>query len=228
MATDFARITRERSSDLYDLLMASANCDLWFDGYDPLEHSRRNHVHLDQLEVLAERHAWIDLEYRTKFIKYIFAQWRIRLKGMKPYTQDGYRLYLYGDIAPTLTVVAETDTGFPFSHIPHIFVNEIRDIMSLYIDTKWSDRWQLSDWPVSAKQIEKAVVRYKGSIGKPVADTLGIRIGELRNLIINMGLDYEINRIRKRFRRSPADFSNELGSHGDIPIFERRLAAFYD
>lgn len=96
--------TRQRCPELAEFLEAVCAQPLNFDEPDAMRHSYCNHTHLWALEWRAERHAWMDLEYRIAFVDEIFARWRGRLKGLPPYRAGGYRMYLYQDLATTVSV----------------------------------------------------------------------------------------------------------------------------
>ena len=107
--SDFIDYTRSKSRELARALEQVCASPLQFDTEFPLVHSSANHEHLWILEHQADHASWIDTAYRTQFIKHILEHWRIRLKGMAPYRERGYRVYVYEDTSPTLSVVAETD-----------------------------------------------------------------------------------------------------------------------
>lgn len=112
---DLLKYTKERSSELAEYLELVSAAPLMFEGDEPLQHSSHNHIHLSDLEYLAESNSWINAEYRAEFVEYVFEQWRRRLKGLKPYRERGYRIYVYETwMAPVVSVVAETDVGFPY------------------------------------------------------------------------------------------------------------------
>ena len=225
---NFLEYTRLRSPELADYLKAVANTPLKFEGEDPLKHSSYNHVHLWKLEYLSDIYDWIDVDYRVDFVKYVLEQWRRRMKGLPPYKQKGYRLYVYEAIAPTISAVAETDLGFPYSHCGKpIFVANIRDVLALYRDRRWQDNFADLDWEISGDLILNSIKKNNGSIGEPTADSLSLQVNELRKLIVNMGLDSQVNKIRQHFQRRPADFSNNLDYGCSWHVFERVLKPGY-
>ena len=118
---EILRQTRRRCPELAQYLEDVAASPLRFDGSDPLQHSSDNHVHLWKIESLADTYGWIDVDYRVEVVSYLLEQWRCRLKGLPPYRQQGYRLYLYEDLAPTISVVAETPIRFPYSYGTPVF-----------------------------------------------------------------------------------------------------------
>ena len=89
------KYTRRRCPELAQFLEDVAASPLHFEGSQPLQHSSSNHVHLWMVEFLADTHRWIDTDYRVEVASYLLEQWRRRLKGLSPYRQQGYRLYLY-------------------------------------------------------------------------------------------------------------------------------------
>lgn len=224
---EFLQYTRTRSPELADYLQAVASSPLSFEGLDPLKHSSHNHIHLWKLEYLSDAFDWIDVDYRVQFATYVLEQWRRRLKGLPPYRQRGYRIYVYEDLAPTISVVAETDVGFPYAHRSPTFVDGIREIMRLYEGRSWRQHFASSDCEISEARLLLAIERNCGSIGRPSALRLCMQVGKLRTLIINMGLGSKVNAIRKQFRRRPADFTNELPDSGEWRVFERILPAHY-
>ncbi|GAJ02607.1 unnamed protein product, partial [marine sediment metagenome] len=223
---DVLKYTQTRCPELAGFLAATASASFNFDGDHPLDHSSYNHTHLWALEYWADHHQWIDLEYRINFVNYIFDCWRKNLRGYPSYKTRGYRVYLYEDLAPTVSVVAETRIGFPYDQEP-AFVTSVRDVMALYVGRSWRDNWSDDGWAINPDTILKTIERKKGSIGKPAADALGIKVGELRKLIVNTGIDYQANKIRKKYKRRPADFSNEPDYDTTWTVFERRLPRGY-
>jgi hypothetical protein len=224
---ELLQYTQSRSPELAEYIRAVAHSPLSFDGPYPYDHSSHNHIHLWKLEYLADTCEWIDVDYRVECVNHILEQWRRRLKGLPPYNDRGYRLYVYEDLAPTISAVAETEIGFPFSNGQPVFVKNIRDVLSLYEDRSWKDHFASGDWQISEKRLLDVVTRNKGSISKPTAENLGVPVGKLRSLIINMGLSVEVNSVRKKFQRRPADFSNELVYSDRWRVFERLLPARY-
>lgn len=122
--------TRARCPELADFLTDCCERELSFVGEHPIEHSSHNHIHLWAVEYWADHHTWIDTDYRVEFAQTVLDRWKSRLKGYRPYRDRGYRLYLYQDLAPTVSVVAETKYGFPYPDQP-VFVQSVREIMAL-------------------------------------------------------------------------------------------------
>ncbi len=226
---EFLQYTESRSNELAEYIQAVAQCPLEFEGSDPLAHSSHNHIHLWKLEYLSDTFNWINVDYRVECINYIIEQWRQRLKELLPYSQRGYRIYVYEDLAPTISVVAETDIGFPYSNSNReaLFVQNIRDVLTLYENRSWKEHFVSLDWELSETHLLETITKNNGSISKPTAEQLALSVGKLRNLIINMGLGSQVNAIRKHFHRRPADFSNELEHSDRWHIFERLLPANY-
>lgn len=222
---DFVQFTDQRCPELADFLESCCCAPLSFDGVHPLEHSSQNHIHLWCLEWWADRHAWIDLEYRLEFSKLIFRRWRERLKGLPPYNENGYRMYLYSGMAPSISVVAETKFGFPYGGEP-TFVDEPKDIMALYLDRSWRSNFQFEAFDISHTDILAAIESTAGSIGKPTANKLGLKVGTLRKLIEEMSLGREVNDIRKKYKRRPAKFRPEEYPH-EYTVYEQKLPAKY-
>ncbi len=219
--------TSSRCPELADFLEGCCKTALTFEGDHPNEHSAQNHIHLWALEWWADHHAWIDLDYRVEFVEHIFERWRGRLKGLKPYRESGYRFYLYEDMAPTISVVAETPFGFAYDENSAIFVNGPRQIMSLYVERSWQDNFSCDPWQVTREKIIETIEKNNGSIGKPTAQALGLQVGKLRILIEQMGLERNVNAIRKQYKRRPAEFRPEKELPYRFHIFEQKLPAGY-
>lgn len=195
---------------------------LRFDGEHPIMHSADNHIHLWALEYWADHHKWIDLAYRVAFAEAIFDRWKARLTGYAPYLERGYRLYLYEDLAPTVSMVAETDTGCPYGLAR--LVDAPADVMAGYVGRSWSEMFAGHD-VVNPEQILRAVERQSGSISKPTAQTLGMQVGHLRRWIEWFEIGGEVNALRKRFKRRPAQFRAEHAA--PVKAWEQVLPARY-
>lgn len=206
------KMTQQRCPELAEFLESCCAAPLSFDGDHPIRHSSQNHIHLWALEWWADHHSWIDLEYRTEFANEIFKRWRSRLKGMAPYQDRGYRLYLYEDTAPTISVVAETSVGFPYPGQP-TFVDQRSKIMELYLGRSWRSRFEFEPFDISPELLLAQVEKASGSIGKPTANALGLKVGALRILIEQLGLQSRVNETRKKYKRSPARFGEEKYFH---------------
>jgi len=225
-ALSLAEFTAERCPELAEFLESCCVQPLSFQGDCPNYHSSMNHTHLWALEYWADHHAWIDLDYRVAFIEIIFERWRGRLKGLEPYRGSGYRFYLYEWLAPTISVVAETPSGFPYPGEPK-FVKSPRDVMALFVDRSWADNFGSEPWKIPQKKILRVIEANKGSISKPSAQALGLKVGALRVLIEQMGLDDKVNAIRKHYRRQPAKFRIEPDPEMKFHCYELRLPAEY-
>ena len=108
---DFLKKAHNISQEFTDYIADVAESELRFEGEHPIEHSRYNHVHLFGLERCTRD---IDLSLKIQAVEYIFTRWKVRLKSYQPHNQQGFRMYLYEDFAPTISVVAETKFGFPY------------------------------------------------------------------------------------------------------------------
>jgi hypothetical protein len=205
-------MTKKRCPELGEFLENCCTAQLNFDGDHPIRHSSHNHIHLWALEWWADHHSWIDLEYRNEFVEEIFKHWRGRLKGMAPYQDRGYRLYLYEDMAPTISVVAETSFEFPYAGEP-TFVARRSEILALYLDRSWQSNFGFEPFEISERALLSQIEKSSGSISKPTANALGLKVGALRTLIEEMGLQSRVNEIRKKFKRRPARFSEEEHPH---------------
>ncbi|MEM8795339.1 MAG: hypothetical protein AAGE61_07215 [Pseudomonadota bacterium] len=217
--------TQKKCPELADFLEGCCTAPLSFKGEHPNSHSSQNHIHLWALEWWADRLPWIDLQYRVDFVEEIVKRWRIRLKGLPPYQEKGYRLYLYEDLAPTISVVAETPYGFPYPGEP-TFVAQRRDIMALYLERSWRANFEFEEFAVGPDALLAAIDKASGSISKPTANALGLKVGALRILIEQMGLDREVNQIRKKYKRRPAQFREETDFH-KYRIHEQRVEPGY-
>lgn len=218
--------TRKRCPELADFLEFCCTAHLSFDGPEPIQHSAANHMHLWALEFWADQHAWIDLDYRCDFVGEIFRHWRGRLTGLPPYQADGYRVYLYEDLAPTVSVVAATPVGCPYGN-HHTFVSSPRDVMARYVDKSWQDNFACEPWAVDRDRLLKVIEKNKGSISKPSANAVGLSVGALRILIEQMGLEDEVNALRKHFKRRPAKFREDTYRDVPITIYESHWPAGY-
>lgn len=218
--------TRRRCPEQAEFLEGVCAQPLRFEGRYAIDHSAHNHTHLWALEWWAERHDWIDLDYRVAFVEEIFMHWRGRLKGLPPYRESGYRVYLYQDMAPTVSVVADRPEGCPYAG-KLTFVPHIRDVMSVYVGHHWSLNFNGGAWPVAPERILRVIERNAGSISKPSADELGLSVGRLRRLIEEIGLEMRVNAIRKRFNRRPATFRVDAGGDFELHIFEQVWPARY-
>lgn len=187
-------------------------------------HSADNHIHLWALEYWADHHGWIDTAYRVWFAEEILSAWRARLKGMRPYQERGYRLYLYADLAPTLSVVAETEHGCPYG-LAESFEPDLAAVMRRYDGQSWASHFGDASAEPTPEKVLKAVERHAGSISKPTAQALGMQVGHLRRFIEWFDLGDEVNRLRKRFKRRPAQFRQEVAA--PLVIWEQILPAGY-
>jgi hypothetical protein len=196
-----ASITPELSA----YVAAVAEQDFSFVGEHPIEHSRANHVHLWKIEWLADQYHRIDLGIRCQAVEYIFERWRVRLKSYRPYLQGGYRLLLYEDSAPTVSVVAETPHGFPYGGRSR-FVNDISTLLKPYERRSWKARFGQEAFfqPRDEKDIVAAVKHARGSLGTRAAQRVGLNVAELRKQIEWLEIGDEINALRKQFHRKPA------------------------
>lgn len=218
MSNSIIAETRRRCPELAEFLEDVCAQPLRFEGSYANAHSAENHTHLWALEWWAERHDWIDLDYRVEFVEEIFARWRGRLKGLPPYRAAGYRVYLYQDMAPTVSVVANLPEGCPYGG-RLTFVPQPRDVMAAYVGRRWSLNFK-GDWPIEPGRILDVIEHNQGSISKPSADMLGLPVSKLRILIEQMGLERRVNEIRKRYKRRPAKFHEEAYDNFELRIFE--------
>ncbi len=238
--SDFLDYTRSKSRELASALERVCASPLSFETDYPMVHSSANHVHLWFLEQQANHAAWIDTKYRTEFIKHILEHWRIRLKGMAPYRGRGYRVIVYEDASPTLSVVAETYIGFPYRFGKPVQVDRIEAIAELYADRSWRERFEFEPWEISEERIIQSVATNHGSTSKPTAQKLGLQVGKLRLLIIQMDLGEEMKQLHKKsndgrwiFPISQRETKYGTTSNGcslpattDFPAHQTNLAAY--
>jgi len=219
---------RERSLELADYAVAVVNTPLRFDGAHPLEHSSHNHVHLWKLEFLADELSWIDPSFRAAFARYILEQWRRRAKGLAPYREQGYRIYVYEDLAPTLSMVAETAVGCPYDLARASRVDRIEDVMAVYAGRSWRSLFASDNGGINPARVAQVIRQQQGSISSPTASRLGVNVAQLRRLIVNLGLEDEVNQIRKHFGRRPADLPAIDETRPPWKLWERILPPSYD
>lgn len=218
--------TRARCPELADYFEQVGDRPLTFDGAHAIEHSARNHVHLWALEWWSDHHAWIDLDYRVAFAAAILERWQGRMKGLAPYRAQGYRLYVYEDLAPTLSAVAETPQGCPYGG-NLTFVRGIREVMEVYSGRSWRGLFAADPRAITQERLLEEVERHAGSIGAPTANALGLTPGSLRKLIGQMRLEDRVNALRKRHKRRPAQFASSPDPGPGTRVFELRLPPGY-
>jgi len=222
---DFINECRKISSEFAEWVTCIAEKDFSFEGEYPLSHSSYNHEHLWKLEYMADYYSCIDLSFRCKVANYIIEKWKKRLKGYKPYNEKGFRVYVYQDTAPTISVVAETEYGFPYAG-EVLFVDEIEDIMKEYANRSWKANFIYTDKIPDSDEILNRLEKNKGSISS-TAKEFGIGISEFRRMLEWFDIGKNVNQIRKKYRRRPAN----IADCDDIPhrfkLFELRLPAKY-
>jgi hypothetical protein len=195
----------------------------------PLKHSSHNHVHLFLLEYEADTHPQITLAFRCRIVSFIFETWKQRLKGYRPYQEAGFRLYLYEDSAPTVSVVAETPYGFPYGGQP-VFVHSPAEVMERYVGSSWHERFPTaSSRDTEPEYLLETIGKQNGSIGRSTANSLHMTTAELRQWIEWFDLQEPVNRLRKKYGRRPAQFLNpdELLEIAPYRIYELKLSARY-
>ncbi len=209
---DFLKKARSISQEFSDYIEGIGECELRFQGKHPIEHSRDNHVHLFGLGQWVRKNPQIDLKIQVQAVEYIFARWKVRLKSYQPHTQQAYRMYLYEDFAPTISVVAETRFGFPYGRKP-VFVDSPVEIFQIYANRDWNDFLQPNEKTAVLFAIEKS----QGSIGARAAQMIGLKAIELRKYIEWFEIGDQVNAIRKHFHRRPARF---LSYEDHVPSFK--------
>ncbi len=213
------RKNRELADDLEDI----AEQPLDFRDAHPNGHSKRNHRHLWLLEYSADRDTAIDLPFRTAAVTYILNRWRDRLPGFEPYQRHGFRLYLYEDMAPTVSIVAETKDGFPYTGCANFtFVDDISRVLRPYLDMPWQNRFKSSG--PKPETLFKELKRAEGSLAD-AAKALGMPLAKLRTTIENYGIAKDVNKIRKHNNRRPAQFADTDWRLAHTLIWEHRLPA---
>ena len=218
-----AKITPE----LREYVEAIAEMEFVFWGDHPEAHSGENHEHLWKIEWLADDYPQIDLAIRQQAVEFIFERWRVRLKSFHPYRQSGYRLFLYEDVAPTVSVGAQSPHGFFYSDRLQ-FVSSIGDVLRPFTNRSWRARFASGLPPPDQRSLLSAIEKTQGSIGTRAAQSLGINVAELRKRIEWLEISGQINDLRKRFKRRPAKFVDHDLSPFKCKIFELRLPANYD
>jgi hypothetical protein len=219
---DLAALGR-RMPDVARFIEEMGEIDLRFHGSEPLDHSRDNHVHLWAIEYAADRHREIDLAFRCAAIRHILARWTARLKGYAPYTAQGFRLYVYGDLAPTLSVVAETSRGCPYGEVK--LAADIETVVRPYVGQSWAARFKPAGG-LGPDRLLAAIDKERGSLGA-TARRLGWSLTALRRDIERWEIAPDVNRLRKRNGRRPARFADPIYRVPDTQFWERRLSPRY-
>lgn len=212
---------RRRHRDLADYIDGIAEQPLSFRGPHAIAHSADNHRHLWAIEWWADKDANLDLAFRGHAVSYILHRWRERLTGHTPTHGRGFRLYLYEDVAPTVSVVAETGEGCPYGG-DLTFVDRIGEVLKPYAARSWSSLFSGSAMP-SPEAILKAVKHANGSL-RSTSRSVGMPLAELRRVIENYGLAADVNAIRKYHRRRPARFKDPDTMLPRLRIWEYRIA----
>ena len=104
------------------------------------------------------------------------SRWRARLRSYAPYARQGFRLYIYEDLAPTLSVVAETEWGCPYQ--AELVPSSIREVLEPYEKRDWRLHFHFEGGDPRGRVLS-AIERHQGSISKPTARSLGVTVGEL-------------------------------------------------
>lgn len=185
-------------------------------------HSSYNHQHLWMQEYYARKTSKINFLFRKEVVQYLFARWKMRLKGYTPYQQSGYRLYLYEDREPTISVVAETSQGFPYRYMKDslLLVKNPDDILVLYNDSSFKHY-------LTPKEVLSVLDECKGSL-RQTALSLHVELAELRRQIENMELSQKVNQLRKKYKRIPALFTNRDLYSSTKKIYEECLPKQYN
>lgn len=209
-------IDRELAEYIEDV----AEQPLKFRGAHAIEHSAANHRHLWMIEARADRDRRIDLAFRVRAVSHILHRWRDRLPSYAPSRSAGFRLYLYEDIAPTVSVVAETGEGCPYGG-ELTFVDGIEVVLTPYAGRSWMANFR-SSWP-EPETVLSVVGKNAGSLRRS-SQTLGIGLAELRRMIECYDLAGEVNAVRKSMQRRPARFGDPDMMLPKLRIWEWRIA----
>jgi hypothetical protein len=201
---------RRRCTDLADFIADVMEAPLSFDAATPSAHSATNHKHLWKMDYFADGHHWLDLRYRTRVAEAILARWRERLLALPEARHHGFRLYLYEDFTPTVTVAADTPEGCPFTGLLH-FVETPRGIMEKFDGRTWGGLFPPSAPIPSRARLLEVVKAQGGSVGRATARALGLGVGAVRVLIEQDDLVEEVNRIRRDRGQEPARFRERFG-----------------
>lgn len=212
-------VVRRRDRELGDYIEDIAEQPLSFQGSNANYHSYENHRHLWLLEYAAERHAFVDLAFREQAVRYILDRWRARLPGYAASSPNGFRLYCYADMAPTVSVVGETGEGCPYGGDP-VFVMSLGEVLEPYTGRSWSENFVSAG--IGVDTILKALRRHDGSLRRG-AQALGLPLADLRRRIEAWGIAPDVNRIRKHHKRRPAAFRREDYLPMNFRIYEERV-----
>lgn len=211
---------RRVARPLGDWLEAVFVRPLSFAGEHAIMHSSHNHVHLWLMEALADDHPAIDLAFRARVVEAIFARWAARARGDRAASRAGFRLYVYEDLAPTVSIVGETPAGCPYGG-RLTFVATPAEVLAPYAKRRWRDHFAPGGPLIGPEEVLAAVAAHAGSIGPRPANALGVPVGRLRRLVEVFELADAVNALRKRHRRVPARFEPH-----PVPAFrihERRV-----
>ncbi|MDP1910936.1 MAG: hypothetical protein Q8K85_21755 [Hyphomicrobium sp.] len=181
-----------------------AEAPLSFRGAGPILHSAANHRHLWALNAAADRDRSFDLAFRCRVVAHILERWRARLVSHATSSPHGFRLYLYEDLAPTVSVVAETPLGCPYGG-DLTFVATIGEVLAAYDGRSWTALFE-GGGP-KPDVIVNAVSHASGSL-RAGAQRMGMPLARFRRLIETFDLAGDINRIRKHNGRRPARFAD--------------------
>ncbi len=195
---------------------------LSFRGPHAIAHSAENHRHLWAVEWYADKDASIGTAFRAAAVSFILYRWRDRLAAHTPTHGRGFRLYLYEDMAPTVSVVAETGEGCPYGGDLR-FVERIDEVLAPYATISWSSRFHGSS-ALTPDAILKAARHERGSLGS-TARALRMSVGKLRIAIENYGLADDFNAIRKHNKRRPARFRDTDTMLPRLRIWEYKVGS---
>lgn len=215
---DLVRLARRRR-DLAHYIEAIAEQQLRFRGQHAIAHSAHNHQHLWMIEWSADKDRAIDAAFRVAATSFILNRWRDRLAGYSP--DKGFRLYVYEDMAPTVSVVAETGEGCPYGG-DLTFVPRIEDVLALYSKRSWMAKFH--DGGPEPNAILTALARHAGSLRRS-AQRLGLGVAELRSIVERYGLAQDVNAIRKHHKRRPAQFADTDRRLPRVKIWEWKVGA---
>ncbi|GGJ19732.1 hypothetical protein [Deinococcus roseus] len=212
---DFIQRTRRFSPALADHLQQVAQQTLDFSGLHPLDHSRHNHVHLWKLEYEADLHPEINLQYRVDCARFVQQSWTEQLKF---HPKGAYLFYLYEDLAPTVSVVRETEYEFPYAGTP-VFVEDMAGVMRLYVGRSWKAQFKGNRLD---RHVLEQLEKHQGSLTR-TAQHLNLSIAELRRWIEQLQLTAEVNALRKHFYRRSLQLKTEWELPLTYRIYHKRI-----
>ncbi len=173
-------------------------------------------------EALGRQDTRIDLNLRCDIVEFIIDRWKTRLRSYEPFGTYGFLVYVYRVVAPNISVLA----GWPENESHWIVKGPsfpLREVL-LPLSKGYFAHFFEHQSALRPRDILKTIERAKGSISTATARQLGISGGELRQQIECWDICEDVNSIRKRFRRRPAQF--DPGFERPYEMFTVRVGAF--